>query len=116
MKLIDKTAEQPYLGILIHSVPEKGDDVWMSCRDPLAIGTCFQCVIEMEPCHDDTVNKKHSKPNIEEESEVAMLSLGLQRQAGYRYSPVRELKLPYKQGQRIDNKHGAKAHSAPWPR
>jgi hypothetical protein len=110
MELVDKTMEQPYLCILIHGVPEMGDNAWTSCRHPLAIGTCFQHVVKMEPCHGDAVNKKHSKLNVEE-SEVAMSSLGLQRQAGYQYPPVRESKLPDKQGQQIDNKY-----SAPQPR
>jgi murein L,D-transpeptidase YafK len=96
MELIDKTVEQLYSGILIHGMPEKGDDAWTLCRDLLAIGTCFQHVIKMEPCHDDAVNKKHLKLNVEEESKAAMSSLGLQRQAGYQYPPVREPKLPDK--------------------
>jgi hypothetical protein len=60
--------------------------------------------VEPKLRHGDAVNKIRSNPNVGDESEAVVSSLGQQRQAGYQYPPVRLPKPPDKQAQLVNDK------------
>jgi hypothetical protein len=93
---IDGRSEQQCSGILIHHALGKKSDMQTLSGDQSDSEPRSKHIDEPKLRHGDTADKECSKPNIEAESEEAVLLLGQQKQAGCQYLPVRTPKAPDK--------------------